>query len=159
VEKDLANFKSALSAGGAAEQLVSNPCIPKADKFKAVEALMDKAKYANSTKQFFLTITDNGRLNELENIMGKFEELQRAAKGEVHAQVTVADELTADQKKALQKSLNSFIAKGQKLSMEITVNPEILGGLVVNIGDKHVNMSILARIQQLQNLINQPIAL
>merc|ERR1711998_407419 len=59
--------------------------------FKAVEALMEKAKYSDSTKQFFLTIADNGRLNELGNIMGKFEEIQRAAKGEIHAEVTVAD--------------------------------------------------------------------
>jgi len=159
VEKDLASFKAAMTPGSAAAELVTNPCIPRAEKFKAVEALMEKAKYSDSTKQFFLTIADNGRLNELGNIMGKFEEIQRAAKGEIHAEVTVADALTAAQQAALEKSLNSFITKGQKLSIEVNVKPEILGGLVVNIGDKHVNMSILARIQQLQNLINQPIAL
>merc|ERR1712086_778966 len=117
---------------------------------------MGESGYAESTQNFFSVLAENGRLNEFENISAKFEELQRAAKGELHAEVTVADELTAAQKKSLEKSLNAFMDKGQKLSLSVTVNPEILGGLVVNIGDKHINMSIQARIQQLQNVLAAP---
>merc|ERR1711939_1020708 len=138
VEKDLGGFKSHMGSD-------------------AVQALMEKSGYTESTKNFFAIVAENGRLQETGAIIEKFEELQRAAKGEMYAEVTVADELTDKQKKSLQKSLNGFIDKGQKLSMSVKVKPEILGGLIVDVGDKHINMSILARIQQLQQVINAPI--
>jgi F-type H+-transporting ATPase subunit O len=156
VEKDLAGFKSVMGSE-AVQQLLTNPSIPKNSKQDAIGALMEKSKFADSTKNFFKVLAENGRLAELEGIMGKFDELQRAAKGEVHAQVTVAEELTAAQTKALEKSLKSFMAEGSKMSLSVTVKPEILGGLVIDVGDKHINMSILQRIQQLSNLLKQPI--
>merc|ERR1712193_214187 len=156
VEKDLGGCKSHMGSE-AVQQLLSNPSIPKNSKIDAVQALMEKSGYTESTKNFFAIVAENGRLQETGAIIEKFEELQRAAKGEMYAEVTVADELTDKQKKSLQKSLNGFIDKGQKLSMSVKVKPEILGGLIVDVGDKHINMSILARIQQLQQVINQPI--
>merc|ERR1712205_9970 len=156
VEKDLGGFKSHMGSE-AVQQLLSNPSIPKNSKIDAVQALMEKSGYTESTKNFFAIVAENGRLQETGAIIEKFEELQRAAKGEMYAEVTVADELTDKQKKSLQKSLNGFIDKGQKLSMSVKVKPEILGGLIVDVGDKHINMSILARIQQLQQVINAPI--
>merc|ERR1712010_152022 len=156
VEKDLGGFKSHMGSE-AVQQLLSNPSIPKNSKIDAGQALMEKSGYTESTKNFFAIVAENGRLQETGAIIEKFEELQRAAKGEMYAEVTVADELTDKQKKSLQKSLNGFIDKGQKLSMSVKVKPEILGGLIVDVGDKHINMSILARIQQLQQAINAPI--
>merc|ERR1711939_906536 len=141
VEKDLGGFKSHMGSE-AVQQLLSNPSIPKNSKIDAVQALMEKSGYTESTKNFFAIVAENGRLQETGAIIEKFEELQRAAKGEMYAEVTVADEL---------------IDKGQKLSMSVKVKPEILGGLIVDVGDKHINMSILARIQQLQQVINAPI--
>merc|ERR1711998_761970 len=159
VEKDLGSFGGMIGSTEAVSQLLHNPAIPKNAKIGAVSALMEKSGYAETTKNFFSILAENGRLAELENCIGKFGELQRAAKGEVYAEVTVADELTAAQKKALEKSLKSFVAKGAKVSLSVTVKPEILGGLILDVGDKHINMSILARIQQLQNVINAPLAL
>jgi len=60
-------------------------------------------------------------------------------------------ELDKAQTKALEKSLSSFIAKGQTLTMAVKVDTTILGGLVVEIGDKHVDLSIRSRIQKLTN--------
>merc|ERR1711871_116084 len=139
VEKDLENFRK-LFTNDAVNQLCNNPSIPKNAKTGAVKALME-----------------NGRLGEVEAVIDAFASIQRAAKGEVYAEITVADELSAAQKKSLEKSLSSFVEKGSKVSVEYKVDPSILGGLVVDVGDKHINMSILARVQQLQNLINQPI--
>merc|ERR1711998_148719 len=156
VEKDLASFKKAIGQA-AVDQLLTNPSIPKQAKMEAVTALNKKSGYTESTQNFFSVLAENGRLGDTGSIIARFEELQRAAKGELFAEVTVADELTDAQKKALEKSLKAFVSKGQKLSIDFSINPEILGGLVVNIGDKHINMSIQARIQQLQNVLASPI--
>merc|ERR1712086_465632 len=50
-----------------------------------------------------------------------------------------------------EKSLGSFITKGQTLTMSVQTDSSILGGLVVEIGDKHVDLSIISRITKLQN--------
>merc|ERR1711918_31831 len=155
VEKDLTGFKSVMGAE-AVDQLLNNPSIPKGAKQDAVAALMKKSGFVESTQNFFSVLAENGRLGETSSIISKFEELQRAAKGELYAEVTVADELTKEQKKSVEASLKSFISEGQKVSVDFQVKPEILGGLVVNVGDKHINMSILSRIQQLQKVLQQP---
>jgi len=61
---------------------------------------MDKSGYADATKNFFAVMAENGRLGDIESVMDAFANIQRAAKGEVFAEITVADELTAPQKKA-----------------------------------------------------------
>merc|ERR1711912_149768 len=155
VEKDLTGFKSVMGAE-AVDQLLNNPSIPKGAKQAAVADLMKKSGFVESTQNLFSILAENGRLGETSNIIGKFEELQRAAKGELYAEVTVADELTKEQKKSVEASLKSFMSEGQKVSVDFQVKPEILGGLVVNVGDKHINMSILSRIQQLTNVLQQP---
>merc|ERR1712094_165473 len=91
------------------------------------------------------------RLSELENVADKYEEMLRAARGQIFAEVTVAEDLSKAQRSSLEKSLGSFLTKGQSLTMSVKTDPSILGGLVVEIGDKHVDLSIISRINKLQN--------
>merc|ERR1711924_114568 len=96
-------------------------------------------------------------LSELENIADKYDEMLWAARGQIFAEVTVAEYLSKAQTTSLEKSLGSFLAKGQTLTMSCKTDPSILGGLVVEIGDKHVDLSILSRITKLQNELNAAI--
>merc|ERR1711990_701917 len=114
-------------------------------KKDAVKEWMGKSGYVETTQNFFSVLAENGRLGETEGIISQFDKLQAAAKGELSAEITVADELTAAQKKSLEKSLKAFMSGDTKLSLSVVVKPEILGGLIVDVGDKHINMSILAR--------------
>merc|ERR1711939_121592 len=63
VEKDLGGFKSHMGSE-AVQQLLSNPSIPKNSKIDAVQALMEKSGYTESTKNFFAIVAENGRLQE-----------------------------------------------------------------------------------------------
>jgi len=158
VDADLASFTSH-SKLPAVQQLCNNPSIPKIAKKQAVADFLKVCGYTDTTKNMFSVLAENGRLNQTGNIINKFQELQRAAKGEVEVEVILADEISADQKKAVVKALSSekFAPKGAKLSIQYKIQPEILGGLVINIGDKHINMSVLSRVNQMHNLLMQPI--
>merc|ERR1740115_402483 len=151
VEADLKSLTGALGSSQALSELCSNPSIPKGAKVAAVTDLAAKAGFAESTNNLLALMAENNRLGELKDIADKYEELLRAARGQIFANVTVADELDKAQTKALEKSLSSFIAKGQTLTMAVKVDTTILGGLVVEIGDKHVDLSIRSRIQKLTN--------
>jgi F-type H+-transporting ATPase subunit O len=60
-------------------------------------------------------------------------------------------DLDKEQTGVLEKSLSSFLQEGQTLTMSVKTDASILGGLVVEIGDKHVDLSIMSRITKLQN--------
>merc|ERR1711865_479473 len=145
VESDLKLLTGALGSSQALTELVNNPSIPKGAKVAAIEDLAKKAGFAESTNNLLALMAEHT------NIADKYEELLRAARGQIFANVTVADELDKAQTKALEKSLSSFITKGQTLTMAVKVDTTILGGLVVEIGDKHVDLSIRSRIQKLTN--------
>merc|ERR1712028_90444 len=123
----------------------------KGAKVAAVTDLAAKAGFAESTNNLLALMAENNRLGELKDIAGKYDELLRAARGQVFADVTVAEELSKAQHASLEKSLSSFISEGQTLTMSVQTDASILGGLVVEIGDKHVDLSIMSRITKLQN--------
>merc|ERR1712134_31994 len=126
VEADLVALRGALGSSKALSELVSNPSIPKNAKTEAIDALNDKSGFSDPTKNLLALLAENGRLSELENVADKYDEMLRAARGQIFAEVTVAEDLS----------------KGQTLTMSVKTDPSILGGLVVEIGDKHVDLSI-----------------
>jgi len=151
VEADLKSLTAALGSSQALTELVSNPSIPKGAKVAAVQDLAAKAGYAESTNNLLALMAENNRLGELSAIAGKYAELLRAARGQIFADVTVAEDLDKEQTGVLEKSLSSFLQEGQTLTMSVKTDASILGGLVVEIGDKHVDLSIMSRITKLQN--------
>merc|ERR1719408_1053039 len=157
VEADLVALRGALGSSKALSELVSNPSIPKNAKTEAIDALNAKSGFSDPTKNLLALLAENGRLSELENVADKYDELLRAARGQVFAQVTVAEELSKAQTASLEKSLGSFLTKGQSLTMSVKTDSSILGGLVVEIGDKHVDLSIMSRITKLQNELNKAV--
>jgi F-type H+-transporting ATPase subunit O len=67
----------------------------------------------------------------------------RANRGQVLGVVTSADELTKAQLKSLEDSFKaSFLKSGETLIMDTRINPEILGGLQVQIGDQFMDLSL-----------------
>merc|ERR1711907_131037 len=157
VESDLGSLRGSLGSSKALSELVSNPSIPKKAKVEAIDALNAKSGFADPTKNLLALLAENNRLSELENVADKYDEMLRAARGQIFAEVTVAEELSKSQRQSLQKSLGSFLTKGQTLTMSVKTDASILGGLVVEIGDKHVDLSILSRITKLQNELNAAI--
>lgn len=100
------------------------------------------------------TLAENGRLGEVGKINEKYAELMRASRGEVLSVVTSADELTKAQLKSLEGSFKaSFLKPGETLIMDTKVNPEILGGLQVQIGDKFMDLSLASKVNRMHKML------
>merc|ERR1712072_176635 len=155
VEADLIALRGSLGSSKALSELVANPSIPKKAKVESIDALNAKSGFADPTKNLLALMAENNRLSELENIADKYDEMLRASRGQIFAEVTVAEELTKAQTSSLEKSLGAFLSKGQSLTMSVKTDASILGGLVVEIGDKHVDLSIISRINKYQNELNR----
>lgn len=59
--------------------------------------------------------------------------------------------------KELNQALQGFLKKGEKLNLNLAVDPAVLGGMVVEIGDKYVDMSTATKVKQMTNLIEQSV--
>jgi F-type H+-transporting ATPase subunit delta len=93
-------------------------------------------------------LLENGRLEQVDGVADEFDNLVDAAEGRVRATAITAVELGAAERSSLERELAERF--GGKVRLETEVDPEILGGLVVRVGDHLVDASVRTRLQQLR---------
>ncbi|DBB16554.1 hypothetical protein WJX82_009147 [Trebouxia sp. C0006] len=139
------------------EQFLYDPSIPKNKKVPALNAILDKMEVSDVTRHFLEVLARNNRLKHLLNISDLFDDLVAASKGEVRAKITTALELEPEELEDIKAGLKELLKPGENLLVEQTVDPRIMGGMVVDIGDKHIDMSISSRVKKIQQLVMQTV--
>ncbi|KAK7402538.1 ATP synthase F0 subcomplex subunit OSCP atp5 [Neonectria punicea] len=136
--------------------ILKAPTLTDADKSAIVDELAKQAGATTETvKNFLNTLAENNRLGILPGVVDKFATLISAARGEVEVTVTSAQALDRRTLGRLETAVSksSYIGAGQKLKVTNTVNPDIVGGLVVEIGDRTIDLSVSARIAKMNKLL------
>ncbi|KPM35316.1 hypothetical protein AK830_g11261 [Neonectria ditissima] len=136
--------------------ILKAPTLSDADKSAIVAELAKQAGATTETvKNFLNTLAENNRLGILPGVVDKFATLISAARGEVEVTVTSAQALDRRTLGRLETAVSksAYIGAGQKLKVTNTVNPDIVGGLVVEIGDRTIDLSVSARIAKMNKLL------
>ncbi|XP_078513056.1 ATP synthase peripheral stalk subunit OSCP, mitochondrial [Lissotriton helveticus] len=154
VEKDLTRV-SALVKESKMFALITDPHVKRAIKQKSLKDVLAKEKLAPITVNFVNLLAENGRLSKTESIIASFSKIMSAHRGEVLCSVTSARPLDEPTLADLKTALNGFLAKGQVLQLETKTDPAILGGMVISIGDKYIDMSTKAKIQKLGKIMRE----
>merc|ERR1719386_81217 len=102
-------------------------------------------------------LLENKRFEMVKKMVDQFEDRYREEKGIVLCQILSAQELTAPQKQEVQKAAKAKAAKGQTLEFKFEVQPPLLGGLVVKLGDAILDYSVQARLDRMQASLLQPV--
>merc|ERR1711976_621469 len=157
VEKDLQGFKDVLSKDTKFSSFLVDPSIKRKDKAAAIDAASKKQNYSPVTANFLSAMAENGRLGKVQSIIGAFETIMAAHRGDVVCTVTTAKPLEKSQMKDLETALKQFLKKGENLQLTTKVEPSLIGGMVVNIGDKYVDMSIATKIKKYSSLIKEAV--
>ena len=147
VESDLKALKILLTESADLRRLVGSPVISRRDQGAAIVALAERAGWQVLTRNFLGLLAKNRRLFAVSGIVDAFLARLAAQRGEVTAQVTTAKALTAAQKKSLSASLKQAV--GKDVTLDVTVDPSLLGGLVAKVGSKMVDASLKYKLQQL----------
>ncbi|KAI4158150.1 MAG: hypothetical protein L6R39_000535 [Caloplaca ligustica] len=137
--------------------ILTAPTLSPGDKSQIVQELqrhMGGADKGDTVRNFLKTLSENNRLGILQGVCEKFATLMGAARGEMDLIVTSAARLD---NKTLQR-LESAVAKseysqGKKLKVVPKVNPDIMGGLVVEIGDRTIDLSVSSKIARMNKLL------
>ena len=149
VETDLDKLGEALKVSPDLSALIRNPKVSREDTAKAMDAVAGVLGLADLTRNFIGVLAANRRLSALPEIVRAFASIAAAQRGEVTAEVTSAHALTDDQLVQLAQKLKA--REGKEVKIKASVDPEILGGLVVRIGSRQIDSSIRTRLNTLAN--------
>lgn len=145
VEKDLVEFDALMAESTELRRLVASPVFSADEQLNAMSAIVDRAGLKDAiTGNFLKVVARNRRLFALPGIIRAYRAMAAEARGERSAEVTVARKLTRAQETKLRKTLTDIA--GQDVSLKITVDPAILGGMVVRIGSRQIDTSLRSRL-------------
>lgn len=147
VEASLAKVRAALDGSADFARLVASPLVSRADAAKAVAATAATLGLDPTTTKFLGVLAENRRLPQLSAIIRAFRALAANHRGETTAEVTSAHPLADDQVAALKASLRQRL--GREVAVDLSVDPSLLGGLVVRIGSQMIDSSIKTRLNSL----------
>ncbi|XP_042208033.1 ATP synthase subunit O, mitochondrial-like [Homarus americanus] len=157
VDKDMKVFSGLLKTDLQLKEFLLNPLLSKELKQQALDSVMTKKKANALTANLFGALTENGRLSNVEGVIGAFETIMAAVRGEVLCEVTTAKPLDAIMKKELESSLKAFLQPGESLQLTLKVDPSIIGGMLVSVGDKYIDMSMATKINRYTGLLQQAV--
>lgn len=149
VEKDIADLRAMLKDSDDLSAVIRSPVINKEKMLAALMAIADKAKFNEITKNFLGTLVHNRRLPALQAVVEAFAGMLSARRGEIAVDVTVAQDLSAKQKKELEAALSKAI--GKDVAVNAKVEPSILGGLIVTIGSQMIDDSVARKLARLKS--------
>jgi F-type H+-transporting ATPase subunit delta len=128
------------------QAFASNPNVTHAQLADTIAALV-KSPLSAEAKNFIAMLIENGRLSLLPEIGAQFMVLKNAQEGAADADIQSAFEITPAQLAALAASLEKKF--GRKLNPTVTVDPSLIGGVRVVVGDEVLDTSVRAKLQQM----------
>ncbi|MDB5695115.1 MAG: synthase subunit delta [Sphingomonas bacterium] len=149
VEASLASVRDALDQSDDFRALTNSPIVQRGPATKAVLATADSLGVDATTKSFLGVLAENRRLGQLPAIIRAFRLLAARHRGEVTAEVTSAHPLSDDQVVELKQQLRQRL--GREVSVDLSVDADLLGGLVVRIGSQMIDSSIRTRLNALSS--------
>ncbi|EDO44684.1 predicted protein [Nematostella vectensis] len=155
VESELKNLESMMKKSERLSDFIVNPTMNKTKKQSGLTQLLKDQKFSDLTINLLSAMAENNRLGYINSVANAFSKIMSAARGEIICSVTSAKPLDASHMKELQTALDSFLKKGETLKLETKVDPSLIGGLVVDLGDKHIDMSISKKIRNITNAMKQ----
>jgi F-type H+-transporting ATPase subunit delta len=147
VGASLASLKQALAESDDLRALTTSPLVGRDDALKAIRASAEAMRLDPLTSNFLGVLAQNRRLSQLPQVIRFFNLLAASHRGETTAEVVSARPLDDGQVAALKSNLETRI--GRDVAVDLTVDPAILGGIVVKIGSQMIDGSIRTKLNSL----------
>ncbi|MGE0724293.1 MAG: F0F1 ATP synthase subunit delta [Alphaproteobacteria bacterium] len=148
VADDLRRLRAMLADSADLDRLVRSPILSRAEQGRAVAALAEKAGFDDLTTKFLGLLARNRRLFAVRATIEAFLAELARRRGEVTAKVASAVPLTEAQVATVTDALRRAV--GSKVSVDLSVDPSLLGGLVVRVGSRMVDSSLRTKLQRLE---------
>ena len=149
VKKDLDQFDALIEGSADLNRLIRSPAFGADEQLKALSAILAKAGITGLAANFLRVITTNRRLFSARDMIRAYRALVARHKGEVTAQVTVAEKLNDKNLDALKSALKS-VTGGKDIDLDVRIEPAIIGGLIVKVGSRMVDSSLRTKLNSIK---------
>jgi len=148
VEDGMDGIKTLLSKSSDFKEMILNPTVTKEEKNKVITKIVDQYSFSQTLKKFLGFLTIKNRLFFLDRIIDSFLNFTSDSKGELKAKLLSSKELS---KAELEKIRNELSKDFQSpIKIDYKHDPDLIGGLVIQIGSVMVDTSIKTKLRQLQ---------
>lgn len=149
IARDLDAFVAVLdSADGMLRRVLTNPGLTTLERRGVLDAVLGRLSLDAYVVNFFKVLVDKSRFQHLDEIVAAYRHMADEAANRVRATVVTARPLGAPMAKQVQDALAATTGKTVVLSQQ--VDPNVLGGMVVRIGDTVYDASIRARLSSIE---------
>ncbi|HUN53194.1 MAG TPA: F0F1 ATP synthase subunit delta [Candidatus Sulfotelmatobacter sp.] len=148
VAADLDRLQAMIAESADLRRLVKSPIFGRDEQRRAIDAVVERAGLSAVVRRFVGVVARNRRLFALEDMIRDFRALLARHRGETMARVVSASPLQPNQLAALKAALREGV--GREVNMEVAVDPELLGGLVLKVGSRMIDSSVRTKLQNLK---------
>jgi F-type H+-transporting ATPase subunit delta len=153
VKADLDRFDALLTESPDLMRLVRSPVFSAEQQAKALAAVLARAGIGGLAAKFLQVVAANRRLFAVRAIGKDFRTLVARHKGEVTADVTLAEKPDDRQLAAIKEALRAVTARDVKV--DVKVDPSIIGGLIVKLGSRMVDSSLRTKLKSIKHAMKE----
>ena len=151
VEDEMNGLKALLSESSDFKEMILNPTVTKEEKNKVIIKIVDQYGFCQTLKKFLGFLATKNRLFFLNQIIDSFLDLVSSSKGELKAKLLSSKELS---KAELEKIRNELSKDFQSpIKIDYKHDPDLIVGLVIQVGSVMVDTSIKSKLRQLQKVM------
>ena len=148
VTQELTGFGALYAESAELRNFLSSPAVTREAKHRVIEKLLARVRGSKIVRNFLLVVIDHQRAHFLPEIVAAFQQVIRQRQGITEAQVSSAVELNAPQKVELESTLERLT--GKRVEAKFSLEPALLGGAVVRVGDTVYDGSLRSRLNELR---------
>ena len=150
----LSTFQKLIDENADMQRLVKSPVFSAEEQTKALSAILDKAGITGIAANFIKLVAGKRRLFAISDMISDYRKLDDAYNGVTRATVTVAESLNDSQTEALRKQL-AAVTGGRSVDVGVTVDPAIIGGIVVKVGSRMVDASLKTKLNAIRTRMKE----
>jgi len=148
VASDLARFGALIEDNADFRRFVLSPVFTAHEQVKAMNPILAKIKLGDLATKFLLLVAKQRRLFAVRDMIRDYSALVDDAKGTTHAKVTLADKPSDAMLATIKASLKDIA--GKNVVVDLKINPEIIGGIIVQIGSRMVDSSLHTKLNSIR---------
>ncbi len=146
--KQLGDFAAAFDASSELRNFLTSPAVPREAKHGVIEKIAARIGAGKIIRNFLFVIADHQRTRILPEILASFQDVIRQRQGIAEAEISSAVELSAAQKKRFAQTLERLT--GKKIEAKYSLDPALLGGAVVRVGDTIYDGSVRNSLNEMR---------
>jgi len=152
VESELNGLAQAAEDSKQFSDFLQNPLIGREEKASTIGTLLKEKNMSEIVINLCTTLAENARMEELPAVAATYGKLMKAKRGEIDATIISAEPLSKKETTDIQAAIKGMSKGASNVIISSKIDPSIIGGIQVQIGDQFLDLSVKSRIDEISRM-------